>query len=154
MELPLGRPRDVPHRARTISVQVEQLLDGTFRLSTPHARGWAAVARTPVELARGLSAAFIETSVAAYARGRGEAYDLDVLTSHVPGDPLAHLPPQRVRSKSPQRRKAHSPADWQKMTMEDRSGSVWRSPGGRMYGADTAAVRSVVRKRVAMGLPI
>jgi hypothetical protein len=153
MELPLGPPRNVPHRARTINVQVEHMLDGTMRISTPHARGWAAVARTPMELARGLAQAFVETSVAAYARGRGEAYDLDVLTSHVPGDALANLPPQRVRSKSPQRRKAHSPADWQKVTMEDRSGAMWRSPGGRMYGAETAAVRSVVRKRAAMGLP-
>lgn len=153
MDIPLGPPRDVPHRARVISLQVEQLLDGTMRLSTPHARGWAAVARTPAELARSLSAAFIETSVAAYSRARGEAYDLDVLTSHVPGDALANLPPQRVRSKSPNRRKAHSPADWQKVTMADRSGAVWRSPGGRMYGEDTQAVQSVIRKRASMGLP-
>jgi hypothetical protein len=153
VEIPLGPPRDVAHRARTISVQVEHRLDGTMRISTPHARGWAAIARTPFELARGLQQAFIETSVAAYARGRGEAYDLDAMTSHVPGDALASLPPQRVRSKSPQRRKAHSPADWQKVTMEDRSGAMWRSPGGRMYGSQTAAVQSVIRKRVAMGLP-
>lgn len=153
MDLPLGPPRDVPHRARVINVQVEHMLDGTFRISTPHARGWAAVARTQAELARGLSQAFIETSVAAYARGRGEAYDLDVLTSHVPGDPLANRPPQRVRSRSPQRRKSHSPADWQKVAMTDQSGSMWRSPAGRMYGEATLAVQSVIRKRRSMGLP-
>lgn len=136
-----------------INVQVEHMTDGSMRISTPHARGWAAVARTPVELARGLSQAFIETSVAAYARARGQAYDLDAMTGQVPGDPLASLPAPRVRSKSPQRRKAYSPADWQKVTMDDRSGAMWRSPGGRMYRAETAAVRSVVRKRAAMGLP-
>lgn len=152
MDLPLPPPRDVPHRPRAINVQVEHLPDGTMRISTPHARGWAAVARTPIELARSLRQAFIETSVAAYARSRRTGYDLDLLTSHVPGDPLANLPRQRVRSRSPQRRKAHSPADWEKVAMTDQSGAKWRSPGGRLYGEQTAAVQSVIRKRRGMGL--
>jgi hypothetical protein len=145
-------PTTAAHRPRVISVQVEQLADGSLRLSTPHARGWAAVAHDPVQLARGLEAAFLETSVAAYSRARREPYDLDALTSHQPGDPLADRPQQRVRSRNPARRAAHSPAAWEKVTMEDKSGAMWRSPGGRLYREDTQAVRNVVAKRRGMGL--
>jgi hypothetical protein len=36
--------------------------------------------------------------------------------------------------------------------MEDKSGAMWRSPGGRLYREDTQAVRNVVAKRRGMGL--
>lgn len=158
MTIPIGpfpAPRDRAHRARVINVQVEQLTTGQYRLSTPHARGWAEVAGNPVALVRALQGAFREVEVAAYARARGEAYDLDALTSHVPGDPLAALPQRRVRSRNPHRRAAHSPADWTKVgEMVDRTGAVmWRSPGGRMYGEGTKAVQNVITKRRALGLP-
>lgn len=145
---PLAR---TPHQPNTISLTVEQLPDGRFRLSTSQARGWAYAARSPLDLARGLQAAFTEVQVASYGRARGEAYDLDVLTEHRPGDPLAGSPQQRVRrlgGNAP-----YSPAQWEKTTTPE--GAVrWRSPAGRLYRPDTKAVLLMVEKRKAMDLPV
>lgn len=140
-----------PHRAqrvRVIPLQVEVLDNGHLRISSPVARGWASVAKNPHQLAQSIQSAFTEVSVASYARWRNRPYDLDALTSHVPGDPLAGDAQQRIRGPRRVRKKSHNVADWTKL--ED---GRWRSPSGRTYGQDTRAVRNVVRKRVERGLP-
>lgn len=134
-------------RVTTITLQVEALGAGGLRLSTPQARGWAAVARTQTELAKAVQAAYLEVSCASYARAKGAPYDLDVLTTHVPGDSLAAAPQRRVRGRVA-RRKTYHVEDWTRM--ED---GRWRSPSGRVYREDTTAVRNVVRKRAEKGLP-
>lgn len=139
-------PANAPN---AILVQLERTKEGGYRLSTPYARGWAATARNPVELAKQISTAFLEVQVASYARQRGQVYDLDGLTGCVPGDPLADRPPTRERKPGPRRRRSHSPADWQ-MTDNGR----WRSPGGRVYSDQTRVVQRVLARRQELGLPV
>jgi hypothetical protein len=138
----------IPHQVQAVTLQVEVLSNGAYRLSTPHARGWAAVAASPRDLVRALGDAFTEVQVASYARMKGEVYDLDKLTMQVPGDALAASAAGRVRRPA---RQTHSPADWSKLV--DQSGTRWRSPSGRLYRENTRTVRNMVAKRAALGLP-
>lgn len=144
--LPFSRP-DL--RVQTISLMVEAMPSGRYRLSTPHARGWAAEVGTQVELARALASAFTEVSVASYARAKNVPYDLDALTERVAGDPLAAAPRTRARSGPRARRKTYHPADWTRF--EDGS---WRSPSGRTYRADSKQVQGVIRARRERGMTI
>lgn len=135
-------------RVRTIPLQVDCLPSGGYRLSSPLARGWAAVARTHGELAKAIQQAYVEVTVASYARAKGEAYDLDAMTMQVSGDPLAAMPPRRIRGARSERRQTYDVEDWTRL--ED---GRWRSPSGRAYREDTALVRNVRAKRDARGLP-
>lgn len=135
-------------RVRTITLQVETLDGGGLRLSTPLARGWATVARTQLELARGIEQAYREVACASYARARGRAYDLDAMTTHVPGDTLAAMPQQRVRGAGTRSHRAQRVEAWSKL--ED---GRWRSPSGRAYRAESMHVQNVIRKRAERGLP-
>lgn len=139
---------DSRHTPKAISVLVEAMPGGGYRLSTPYARGWAATVNTPMQLAAALPRAFTEVSVAAYSRAKGAVYDLDQMTGQVVGDPLANAATGRAKRPRTSRRAAHSPADW---SMTDTG--TWRSPSGRLYGPDTLAVQRVKAKRAAMGLP-
>lgn len=146
---PAARPlQNIEGRVSTIVVQVDALPDGRIRVSSPHARGWASAARTPVELARAVREAFHEVAVSSVARANHLPYDLDQLTSQVEGDLLAGGQQRRVRSTRGSRRPAHPPEAWERM--ED---GRWRSPSGRAYRENTTAVQSVLRKRQALGLP-
>lgn len=153
-----GPPSGVPHQVRELHLKVESLGQGRFRLSTPQARGWAMVVRTPHELARALAGGFTEAQLASYARWRGERAELDALTEPVPGDPLA--PPR-----APQRRPAnaaatvgwgrhqlrpdsHDPGDWVRMP-----DGRWQSPGGKNYPETSKVVQMVLRRRSDLGLP-
>jgi hypothetical protein len=127
---------------------VESLEDGRLRISSPHARGWAAVASTPLDLAHVMRAAFNEVACASYALAKGQAYDLDQLTTHVPGDTLAADPQRRVRTGRTTRRKSHAVELWTRYT-----DGTWRSPSGRVYREDTKAVQNVIKKRREKGLP-
>jgi hypothetical protein len=127
-------------RVTTISLTVEAMPSGRYRLSSPNARGWAVQVGNQVELARAVSLAFREVSVASYARAKGVPYDLDVLTEQVAGDPLAATPRTRQRSGPRARRKTYHPSEWTRF--ED---GRWRSPSGRTYRADSKQVKSVVR---------
>jgi hypothetical protein len=145
------------HQVRSITVRVEQLENGRLRISTPTARGWAAVAATQPELARAIQGAFTEAQVAAYARWRGTRYDLDALTAHVPGDALAGKKGQRkqgtgkTNKRAPragegwgygqQRPDVHLPNEW-----AEQPDGRWRSPSGRMYRSDAAQVVRVRRR--------
>lgn len=136
------------HLPRAIMLMVEPQKDGTLRISTPHARGWAATASNPLGLARAVQGAIVEVQVASYARQRGHVYDLDGLTAQVPGDPLAARPVSR-EPRARRSRRSHPPDAWQMV-----DGGSWRSPNGRVYGAGTKIVRNVVARREALGLPV
>lgn len=141
------------HQPRSIPLQVDVLADGRFRLSTPVARGWAAVAADPRQLFMALRSAFTEVAVASYARAKREPYDLDQLTGHVPGDALAGARQSRVPGARPAgRRKSYNPADWVKLNDQSGTGAVWQSPSGRRYREDTKVVRSVLSRRAQLGL--
>lgn len=149
-------PAAQPHQVRTLDLRVEALPGGGLRVSTPSARGWAAVARNRVELEAAVSAAFTEAQCAAYARWRGERYDLDQLTDPVPGDPLA--PPRRAPRRRTQaagegwgrnqrRPDTHRPEDW---TSTHDGG--WMSPGGNKYAPHTQMAQRITARRRAAGL--
>lgn len=141
--------RPAGQRVRTIALQVDALEDGRLRISSPHARGWAATARTPVELARVVQEAYTEVACASYALARGQAYDLDQMTTHVPGDSLADAPQRRVRGAvRTTRRKAYAPESWTRM-----DDGRWRSPSGRAYREDSTVVGNVIKRRQEKGLP-
>jgi hypothetical protein len=142
-------PRSQPgQRVRVIPLQVETLESGGLRISSPLARGWASVARNPTELARSIAAAYTEVACSSYARWKGAPYDLDAMTTHVPGDPLADTPQRRVRTGRTTRVKQYAVEAWTKF-----DNGQWRSPSGRMYREDTMAVQNVIKKRKEKGLP-
>jgi len=145
--MPLPPP---PERARVrqLNLQAELLPGGGVRFSTPMARGFAAVGRTPVEITRALLATFTEATVAGYAAAHGRVYDLDAMTTRVPGDTLADGP-QRSQRGAVARRAAHPPEAW---AMQDDG--TWRSPAGRTYQANSATVARVREARIRKGLPV
>jgi hypothetical protein len=131
----------VRHQVRSVDVRLETLPEGLIRVSTPQARGWSVTARTRDDLARAIQQAFTEAQVASYAAWRGEAYDLDAMTEVDNTHPLTAATRTRdftLRARSD----VHNPDDWTPMP-----DGRWRSPGGRLYGADTDAVRKVLAKR-------
>jgi hypothetical protein len=143
--LPVPHPRD---RIRVLDIRVERFPDGRIRFSTPMARGWAGVGNSPIQVTRALLAAFTEAAVAGYSAAHGHVYDLDTMTTTVPGDALAGGPQKRRRGPV-ERRAAHPPEAW---AMQDDG--TWRSPAGRTYQADSAMVAKVRANRIAKGLPV
>jgi hypothetical protein len=154
----LKGPAPQPHQVRSLDLRVEALPTGQLRISTPAARGWAAVVRTQGELSRALSEAFTEAQCAAYARWRGERYELDDLTEPVAGDPMApaRRAPRRNRAsgetgygRNHQRRPdTLSPEAWVK-----RADGKWVGPAGTAWREDTQMVQRVLARRRAAGLP-
>jgi len=144
-------PARVDVRVTTVSLTVEARPDGKYRISSPHARGWAAVVSNARELVAAITRdAFTEVSVASYARAHNTHYDLDMMTERVHGDPLAGKPAPRKRSTGSERvHSSYHPVAWTKM--ED---GRWKSPAGRMYGPNTRQVQNMVRRRLAQGLSI
>lgn len=142
-----------PHRPTMIPLTVEYLPDGRMRIETPLTRGWSSVARNPHEVVRAIQAAFVEVTVAGYARSRNAMYDLSRMTEQVDGDqrtsltaaagtPATHRPPRAGR---PPR---HNPGAWAKLP-----DGRWQAPGGRKYRPDSRVVQNVVALRVERGLP-
>ena len=153
----LSGPSPTAHQVRELHLKVESLGQGRFRLSTPQARGWSMVVRTPFELARALAGGFTEAQLASYARWRGERPELDALTDPVPGDPMAppRAPARRPVNTTPvgwgkhQRRPdSHDPGDWVKLP-----DGRWQSPGGKSYPETARVVQMVLRRRTDLGLP-
>lgn len=149
--------RQTRHQVHTLALQVDAIPGGGYRIRTPQARGWAAVARNPHQLAAALTQAFLEAQVAAYARWRGERYDLDDLTEPVPGDPMApdRPRPRPVTNVQPvgwgrnQQRPDVAPLEqWTKLPTGN-----WQSPAGRQYRPDSVMVARVRARRRAAGLP-
>jgi hypothetical protein len=136
-----------------IPLTVEYLADGRMRIETPLTRGWSAVARNPQELARSIEAAFVEVTVAGYARSRNAKYDLSKLTEEVADDPrtaltaAAGMPPTH-RPGRVGRPPRHNPAAWSKLP-----DGRWQAPGGRKYNPGSQVVRNVLALREERGLP-
>lgn len=139
MNMPPSRP-DL--RVHTISLTVEAIASGRYRLSSPHARGWAAEVGNQPELARAIATAFREVSVASYARAKNTPYDLEVTPGRADGSS-----PNQPRTKA--RRKTYHPGDWSKF--ED---GRWQSPSGRVYRENTRQVQGVIKARLERGMTI
>lgn len=141
----LPGPPAIRNQVRSVPVRIDAIPEG-LRVSTPLARGWATVARTPEQLAAAIGAAFTEAQVATYARWRGVAYDQDELTDVIPGDSLAAATKTRDFRRR-ERADQHDPGDWTPL-----SDGYWRSPAGRRYRPDAAIVVRVRRRRRELGL--
>jgi hypothetical protein len=140
---PAGVTGAVPIRnqVRMVMVRLETLASGLLRVSTPQARGWAVTVHTRDDLARAVQQAFTEAQLASYAAWKGEAYDLDAMTEVDESNPLTAA--TRTRDFTARARSdVHNPDDWTPLP-----DGRWRSPAGRVYGADTDAVRKVLIKR-------
>lgn len=140
-------PATTRNQVRSIGLRIDALEGGKLRLSTPYARGWARTVRTRDELAAAVAEAFREVQVASYAQWRGEAYDLDVLTPVDNTDPMTAAAPHVRQNLRQDRNDVHDPRDWTPLP-----DGRWRAPGGKVYGAETDAVRRVVAKRRRAGL--
>lgn len=141
----LGPPA-VAHQARRVSLVVEQV-DGGLRVSSPQARGWAAVARNQRELLAAIQCAFTEVQVASYAAWKGEVYDLDALTDVVPGDPDTELRQRPRRRDRTVRSDIRHPSEWARL-----DDGRWRSPAGRIFREDTPMVQRVIENRRLLGI--
>lgn len=152
---------------RHLELRIERLDGdnaGKLKVSTPHARGMAWTVRGADQLWHAVQAAIVETTVAGYARWKGGQYDLDTLTE--PDDPtepprrpvmeLEELVARAERRHTPSYSR-HSiarpdqvdPAEWR----PNPDGS-WCSPRtNKRWRRDTRTVRSVLKKRLEMGLP-
>lgn len=142
------------HRPTMIPLTVEYLAGGRMRVETPLTRGWSSVVRSPHELARAIEAAFVEVTIAGYARSRNAKYDLSKMTEQVDGDPRTALtaaagtPPTHRPVRQAGRPPRHNPASWSKLP-----DGRWQAPGGRKYRPESQVVRNVLRLRAAKGLP-
>lgn len=144
---PIG-PAPTPHQVREVTLQIESLGPGKVRVSTPQARGWAAVATNPFELTRAVNAAFTEAQIASHSTWKNQVYDLDGLTEVDPNDPKTALNQRRPRrQRGPIRSDIHHPGDWQRL--ED---GRWRSPGGRIYREETQLVQRMIENRRLIGM--
>jgi hypothetical protein len=142
----LQGPAPTRNQVRSVPLRIDALPGGRLRVSTPLARGWAATARTPEQLAAAITAAFTEAQVATYARWCNGTYDLDELTEVQVGDPLAA--PTRTQSYQHRKRSdQHNPADWTPL-----SSGHWRSPSGRSYRPDATIVARVKAARRRQGI--
>jgi hypothetical protein len=151
-------PHGVAHQVRAVTVRVEQLPNGSMRLSTSSARGWAMVARTPNELSRAVREAFTEAQCAAYARWRGERYELDKLTEPIAGDAMA--PPRRpVRrrtnrantgwGRNQERPDQHAIQDWKSLP----DGRL-QSPAGLVHRRDSIMGQRVLARAARDGIAL
>jgi hypothetical protein len=144
-------PPPVRNQVRQALLRVEAMPGGKLRISSPQARGWAAVVSNRDELAHAVGQAFTEVQVASYAAYRGEPYDLDAMTLPDDGDPLAAsaavINMSGPAKRNVRRSDVHKVTDWTPL-----GGGKWRSPSGREYREGTQAVQAVLAKRRAMGL--
>lgn len=149
-----GRPRG----PRYLHLTVEFLDSGELRISTPQARGAAAVVRGPDRLWHGVDYLRTEAAIAAYARWRGVNSDLDELT-----DPTDPTEPRRLRPCTPRenagddsevsygirgvvRPDQHHPGGY----TPNPDGS-WTSPGGRRI-SHPEKIRALIIRRGKMNL--
>lgn len=138
-------PAPVRNQVRSVMVRIDTVPGGKLRISAPGARGWARTVQTRDELVRAVGEAFTEAQLASYASFRGEAYDLDALSEIDDTDPLTASAPHVQAVRRSGRSDVHSPLDW--VPLEDGS---MRSPRGRVFGANTEAVKRVKAKRAKL----
>jgi hypothetical protein len=146
------------------AVTVERTTGGALRVTCEAAPGWALVVRTPVELARAVTAGWQEAAVAEYARRKQAPYDITLHDNAagelaktgrlVPIDPdardaaiatlaCAAQPDATGRAISP----TYDAMEWQPL-----ADGRWVSPAGRVYGSQTQVAQRIIAKRAAMGI--
>lgn len=163
-------------RSQRLPLEVERLDDrgSVLRFTSPRMPGWAAVAKTPHEVARVMLQAWTEADIAAYARWRGSSYDEpDAIAAGQDRTPPPRAPlsaadrraqMERPRSQLPDgkpwgkhsrmlRPDVADPADWTVLP-DGRLQSPPR-PGGKplIYGRDTTMGRRILARRREAGLP-
>lgn len=128
-----------PRQSRRVTVHIEQVAPGVMQLSTPF--GWRSpLARNPVELARLVASAFVETQVHAYSTWRQREYDL---ATEKPDKPKPRRPARHGH-----RVDVHDPRDW-KVAEDGR----WIDPGsGRRWKPESQMVQQIMKRRDALGL--
>jgi hypothetical protein len=121
-----------------------------LQFSTPLTPGWSMVARNPAEVALAIERAWVESTIAAYARLRGVLFDLAETEEEIPPEAFAvtrrhpgepdpdDRAEHRRRTKHP---RTHDPEDW----VECEDGAML-SPSGQRWGPETR-VASAVRAR-------
>jgi hypothetical protein len=139
-------PAETRNQVTSVHVRIDAQPSGGLRISSPYARGWARHVRTRDELVRAVAEAFREAQIASYARWRGEAYDHDAETDVDNSDPLAAASPRvepsrRALAGGRRRTDVHDPREWTPLENGD-----WRAPSGRVFRADSDAVRKVRTK--------
>lgn len=107
---------------------------GGVVLSSPDLPGWAMHARGRDQLTSAVTVALREADCARYARMKGQGYDLEPLSE--PSEP----PPKMARWAA-----SYHPTLW-----TDLGDGTWRSPTGRVYGAETQMVQRVQRRLDAL----
>lgn len=141
----LQGPAPTSRQVKTITLQVEQLDGGKWRLTMPRIPAWAHVASAPPHVLVAIRSAFTEAQVAAYSSWRGHQYDADVLP------PVRRRPPRKAANKT--RKDIHPPDAWL-MTGDvgDDGAPIWCSPKGLRLSENSQVVQRVKKKRVKWGL--
>jgi hypothetical protein len=141
-----------PHEPAALRLVIRRAPTGGLLVTTPITPGWCAHAACPAELAQVIERAWVEATVAAYARLRGVLYDLAETEECIPPEayPASDRPhpaetpteaervERRRRTKHP---RTHPPERWAEL-----SDGALLSPTGRRYGPATR-VASAVRAR-------
>jgi hypothetical protein len=136
----LAGPAQTARQVKVITVRVEQINRGVFRVTQAATPGWAGVARNPHELARAVAAAFNEAQLATHAGWRNTPYE-------APDGQIYRRPPRP--GKPGHRSDVHDPREW--VVVAD---GRWRDPGsGRLWRPDSQVVRRVQHRRMQLGLP-
>lgn len=152
----LPGPARTRHQPRSIHVQLDQLPDGQLRISTPHARGWAAIARNRDQLVTAISRAFNEAAIASYSAWNQQRYDLDQLTAKDDPTEPQRRPIREQRAltgsigyaRGAVRPDVTHPGEW----TPNPDGS-YTSPNGRIF-RDPAFIRRLESKRAKFNLPL
>lgn len=126
-------------QVKVMTLRVEQLDGGKWRLTLPRIPAWGAVVATPAQLAVGIRSGFTEMQVAAYSDWKNCRYDLDV------PDYRRRRPKRSAPMKN--RRDVHAPTKWKEIP-----DGRWVSPSGLLYPADCQVVLRVRRKLFRQGL--
>lgn len=143
------------------ALTVERTTSGGVRVTCPDAPGWAATARTPMELAHAITAGWREADVASYAQQRGQMYDLrahDLAATElsVEGVQLPADDAEREEMVLALSSSARGPGATSKradpLSWQPQPNGTWMSPSGRTYGATTQVVQRVVALRQEMGV--
>lgn len=144
------------------ALTIERTTGGGVRITCDRAPGWAAMARTPVELHRAITEGWREADVAAYAQRAGETYDLlahdrAAIDLSLQGAQLPSDVDERLAVIAETTTTAHAPGDESPrradpLAWTPEADGRWRSPSGRLYGPQTQVVQRVIAHRAEMGV--
>lgn len=128
----------------TITLRVEQMPDGRWRLTQPRVPAWVAVASSAGQLVAEVRRGFVEAQCVAYADWRGTVPDIEVPSVNY--DRRNGRRPKRSKP-NPLRKDTHPPTAW--LVLPD---GRWRSPKGHLFAEECQVVQRVMQRRVRFGL--